>query len=579
MEEYPTMSIFMENYEKWLSANALSKEEKAELEAIRENETEIALRFSSGLSFGTAGLRGTMKTGMNAMNRHTVAHATQGLANLIRKENCAERGVAVAYDSRNNSALFAKTAASVLAANRIRVYLFDGLRPTPELSFALRELNCVAGINITASHNPKEYNGYKAYWEDGAQLPPEHADTVSAEIRSLDIFRDVKTTDLDEAIQNGLVTMIGEDMDKKYLQQVLAQAVNPEAVKKVADELKIVYSPLHGAGHKLVPEVMRRIGLKHLYTVDEQMVIDGNFPTVKKPNPEYPDVFALGIALANRVGSDLIVATDPDADRVGVMARKSDGTFTTITGNQMGALLIDYIITAYRETDTMPKNPYAVKSIVTSELAGKICAANGIKMHNVLTGFKFIGEVIKNYEKSGDGSFLFGFEESYGYLKGTYARDKDAVVASMLICEMTAYYRAKGMTLSEALSALFEKYGFCYETNVEIYMEGLEGPAKMAALMDSLRKNPPTQFGNEPVTLVGDYLTGIITENGKTSPTGLPKSNVLYYRMQCGDVIVARPSGTEPKIKFYYMLEAEDLDTAKKKCAAYQETLNAIANA
>ena len=569
----------MENYEKWLNASALSDDERAELEAIREDQTEIALRFNAGLSFGTAGLRGTMKTGMNAMNRHTVAHATQGLANLILREGRAESGVAIAYDSRNNSPLFAKTAARVLAANGIRVYLFDGLRPTPELSFALRELSCVAGINITASHNPKEYNGYKAYWEDGAQLPPEHADTVSAEINRLDIFRDVKLADFDAAVASGIITMIGDEIDEKYLANVQAQAVNPNAVARVADELKIVYSPLHGAGYKLVPEIMRRIGLRHLYTVDEQMVIDGNFPTVKKPNPEYPDVFALGIELANRVGSDLIVATDPDADRVGVMTRTADGSFETITGNQMGALLMDYIITAYRETDTMPQNPYAVKSIVTSELAGKICAANGIKMHNVLTGFKFIGEVIKNYEKRGDGSFLFGFEESYGYLKGTYARDKDAVVASMLICEMTAFYKAKGMTLSDALRALFARYGFCYETNVEIYMEGLDGPARMAALMDGLRKNPPTQFGGVEVALVGDYLTGLVTENGKTAPTGLPKSNVLYYRLQNGDVIVARPSGTEPKIKFYYMLEGTDLTDAKQKCAAYQETLKELAKA
>ncbi len=569
----------MENYEKWLNASALSDEERNELETIRADQTEIALRFSAGLTFGTAGLRGTMKTGMNAMNRHTVAHATQGLASLILREGRAESGVAIAYDSRNNSPLFAKTAARVLAANGIRVYLFDGLRPTPELSFALRELSCVAGINITASHNPKEYNGYKAYWEDGAQLPPEHADTVSAEINRLDIFRDIKLADFDAAVENGIITMIGDEIDEKYLANVQAQAVNPNAVAQVADELKIVYSPLHGAGYKLVPEIMRRIGLRHLYTVDEQMVIDGNFPTVKKPNPEYPDVFALGIELANRVGSDLIVATDPDADRVGVMTRTADGSFETITGNQMGALLMDYIITAYRETDTMPQNPYAVKSIVTSELAGKICAANGIKMHNVLTGFKFIGEVIKNYEKRGDGSFLFGFEESYGYLKGTYARDKDAVVASMLICEMTAFYKAKGMTLSDALRALFARYGFCYETNVEIYMEGLDGPARMAALMDGLRKNPPTQFGGVEVVLVGDYQTGLITEGGKTVPTGLPKSNVLYYRLQNGDVIVARPSGTEPKIKFYYMLEGADLADAKQKCAAYQETLNELAKA
>ena len=449
------MSNYLENYQKWLNANALSTEEKAELQAIANDPKEIEFRFTKGLSFGTAGLRGTMKTGMAAMNRHTVAHATQGLACLILKLNRAQSGVAVAYDSRNNSPLFAKTAACVLAANGIKAYLFDDLRPTPELSFALRELKCVAGINITASHNPKEYNGYKAYWEDGAQLPPEHADIVSEEIERLDIFCDVKLMDYEEALEKGLIEIIGAEIDEKYLKQVEAQAVNPSAVAKVADTLSIVYTPLHGTGHKLVPQIMRRIGLKNLYTVDEQMVIDGNFPTVKKPNPEYPDVFDLGIAIANRVGSDLVIATDPDADRVGVMTRTPNGSFTTITGNQMGALLADYIITAYRESDTMPENPYMVKSIVSTELVSKICAANGIKMHNVLTGFKFIGEVIKNYEKTGDGAFLFGFEESYGYLKGTYARDKDAVVASMLICEMTAFYKAKNMTLSDALSALW----------------------------------------------------------------------------------------------------------------------------
>ena len=322
---------------------------------------------------------------------------------------------------------------------------------------------------------------------------------------------------------------------------------------------------------------MRRTGLRHLYTVDEQMVIDGNFPTVKKPNPEYPEVFALGIEIANEVGSDLIVATDPDADRVGVMTRTADGSFTTIPGHQMGALLVDYIITAYNETNTMPSNPYAVKTIVTSELAAKICAANGVKMHNVLTGFKFIGEVIKNYEKTGDGSFLFGFEESYGYLKGTYARDKDAVVASMLICEMTAFYKAKGMTLSDALNALFAKYGFCYETNVEIYMEGLDGPRRMDALMNKLRNDPPTDFGGIAVKLIGDYKLGTITEGETVSPTGLPSSNVLYYRLENGDVIVARPSGTEPKIKFYYMLEGANLADVERKLAAYRKTLDSIA--
>ena len=570
------MKEFWNTYYKWLEADALTDTEKAELRAIEGNEKEIALRFSSALSFGTAGLRGTMKIGLNAMNVHTVAHATQGLANLIVREGRANDGVAIACDSRNNSQTFAETAASVLAANGIQVYLFDSLRPTPELSFALRELGCVAGINITASHNPKEYNGYKAYWEDGAQLPPEHADTVAAEIARLDIFTDVKKMPLSNALDTGLVTVIGEEMDEKYLANVAAQAVNPDAIAVVTDELKIVYTPLHGTGYRLVPAILRRVGLKHLYTVDEQMVIDGNFPTVKKPNPEYPEAFVLGIEVANKVGSDLVIATDPDADRVGVMSRTSNGSFTTITGNQMGALLVDYIITAYKDTNTMPHNPYVVKSIVTSELASKICTANGVKMHNVLTGFKFIGEVIKNYEKTGDGNFLFGFEESYGYLKGTYARDKDAVVTAMLICEMTAYYRARGMTLSDALSALFEKYGFCLEQNVEIYMEGLDGPSRMAALMDNLRKNPPTEFGGVAVTLVGDYGRGTITENGEVRPTGLPSSNVLYYRLANGDVIVARPSGTEPKIKFYYMLEATNRTEAETKLASYQKTLNAL---
>ena len=551
------MEQYMKNYLRWLECDKLSDAEKAELAAIRDDDGEIRLRFTSYLSFGTAGLRGIMKTGMNAMNVHTVAYATQGLANLIIKEGRAADGVAIAYDSRNNSALFAKTSAQVLAAAGIKSYLFDDLRPTPELSFALREYGCVAGINITASHNPKQYNGYKAYWEDGAQLPPEHADTVSASMEALDIFEDVKLADFDKAVADGLIVMLGEETDEKYLAQVVAQAVNPDAVKAVADDLAIVYTPLHGTGHKLVPEVMKRIGLKNLYTVPEQMIIDGNFPTVPKPNPEYPQVFELGIEIANRVGSDLIVATDPDADRVGVMTRTADGSFITITGNQMGALLLDYILTAYEETGNMPDHPYAVKTIVSSELAAAICAAHNVTMHNVLTGFKFIGEVIKNYEAKGYGSFILGFEESYGYLKGTYARDKDAVVASMLICEMTAYYKAKGMTLGDALQGLYARYGYCYETNVEIYMEGLDGAARMAAMMDTLRNDPPAVFGGVDVELFGDYKTETFTElaTGKKIPTGLPKSNVLYFKLVNGDVIVVRPSGTVPCREFLLLLE------------------------
>lgn len=570
------MEKYLENYYLWLNSPALSDIERAELKAIEGDDNEIKLRFSSGLTFGTAGLRGTMKVGMNAMNVYTVAQATQGLANLIHKENRAADGVVIACDSRNNSELFAKVSASVLAAADIPTYIFDELRPTPELSFAIRELGCVAGINITASHNPKQYNGYKAYWDDGAQLPPEHANTVYNEICKIDIFNDVKRVDFDQAVADGKIIVIGREMDEKYLLKVSEQLVNPDAVNAVADDLKIVYTPLHGTGHKLVPEILSRIGLKHLYRVEEQFKIDGNFPTVEKPNPEYAEVFKLGINIANEVGSNLIIATDPDADRVGVMARTKNGDFRTITGNQMGALLLDYIITAYEETNTMPPLPYAVKSIVSTELVTKICNAHNVEMFNVLTGFKFIGEVIKNHEKSGEGSFLFGFEESYGYLKGTYARDKDAVVASMLICEMTAYYYAKGMTLCDALDGLFEKYGFCREANVEIYMDGVDGPAKMAALLDGMRADIPAELGGTSVKTFGDYQAEIFVDvaSGEKSPTGLPKSNMLCFKLENGDVVIVRPSGTEPKVKFYFLVIAPDAKTADSRIESYKKSLN-----
>ena len=570
------MTFAQDQYKIWLNSGCLSEEEKAELLAIDGNEEEIATRFSAPMSFGTAGLRGKMFTGLSGMNRFTVSHATQGLASLVLKEGREKDGVAIAYDCRNHSAEFAKVSACVLAANGIKVYLFDALRPTPELSFALRERKCVAGIVITASHNPKEYNGYKAYWEDGAQLPPEHADIVSAAMAKVDIFKDVKTTDFEEAKKSGLIEMLGEETDKKYLDAVAAQAVNPAAVEKVADDLKFVYTPLHGTGCKLVPAILRRIGLKHLYTVDEQMVNDGNFPTVKKPNPEYPDVFALGIEIANRVGANLVLATDPDADRVGVVTRTPDGSFTTITGNQMGALLCDYIITAYESTGTMPKNPYMIKTIVSTPMVQKICEAHKVKLHNVLTGFKFIGEVIKNYEKTGDGNFLFGFEESYGYLKGTYARDKDAVVASMLICDMTAFYQAKGMTLSDALASLYKKYGFFYEKTTELYVEGLDGAARMAGMMEEMRKNPPKEIGGAEVLSISDYKTGIVTEKDGTKPTGLPSSNVLSYRLANNDILIVRPSGTEPKIKVYYMLQGKDVAETTAKCDRYQAQMERI---
>ena len=571
------MADYLSNYRKWLNSDILEADEIEELKSI--DEKEIEERFSSYLSFGTAGLRGKMKIGMNAMNAYTVGLATQGLSNLINRENQQDQGVVIACDSRNNSELFAKTSASVLAANGIKVYIFDSLRPTPELSFALRELGCAAGINITASHNPKEYNGYKAYGEDGAQLSPEAAAVVADEMTKTDIFDDVKKIDFEEGVRSGKITVIGKEIDEKYMSCVIGESVYPEVIKQVADELKIVYSPLHGAGYKLVPEVLARVGFKHIYKVEEQLQPDGDFPTVKKPNPEYREAFEIGIKLANSVGSDLIVATDPDADRVGAFARAKSGEFVGITGNQMGALLLDYILTAYEETNSMPAEPYAVKSIVSTELATKVCKAHGIELFNVLTGFKFIGEVIKNHEKLGKGSFVLGFEESYGYLKGTYARDKDAVVASMLICEMTAFYKTKNMTLIDALEELYEKLGFSYEVNDEIYATGLDGAKKIAAIMNSLRTNTPSNIGGIKIKEIGDYLDGTFTETatGEKRPTNLPKSNVVYFKLENDDVIVARPSGTEPKIKFYYLVtSASNEASANTLFEKYKATIDSF---
>ncbi len=571
---------YLDQYRRWLNSDKLSAQERDELKSIENNPTEIKERFSAQMTFGTGGLRSTMKVGLANMNRHTVAHATQGLANLINEQNRGADGVVIAHDCRNHSTEFAEVCARVLYANGIRVYMFDALRPTPELSFSLRHYHCVAGINITASHNPKQYNGYKAYWEDGAQLPPEHAETVAAAIASLDVFDDVKIGDLNEGIQTGKIRILGAETDELYLDVVSREAVNPVAVKAVADTFSVVYTPLHGTGYHLVPEILHRQGFKNVYTVAEQCIIDGNFPTVEKPNPEYPAAFVLGRELADRVGSDLIVATDPDADRVGVMTRKKDGTFCTITGNQMGALLLDYIIRAHEENGTMPPEPYVVKSIVSTSLVKKICEAHGVKLYDVLTGFKFIGEVMEKHVQSGHGSFLLGFEESYGYLKGTYARDKDAVVAAMLICEMAAYYKTKGISLYEALERLFAEYGFHLEQNDEIYMEGLDGSAKIAAMMDSLRKRPPVSFGCSKVAKIGDYLSGTFIDfvTGEKTPTGLPSSNVLYFLLENKDVIVARPSGTEPKIKFYFLLSGKTPAETEEKLVGYQTTLNGYKN-
>jgi len=568
---------YRDTYEKWLSCG--TAEERAELEAIKDDEKEIKRRFSSYINFGTGGLRGFMNTGTASMNVRTVALATQAICELIAECGRKSDGIVVGYDSRNNSEVFAKQTASVAAANGIKTYIFDALRPTPELSFAIRELGCVAGVNITASHNPKEYNGYKAYWDDGAQLPPEHADTVAARMKQIDVFSGITDCDFDTAVSDGRITVIGKEIDEVYIKNVLAESVYPEAVHKVAYELKIVYTPLHGAGRILVPEVLTRAGVKHIYKVDEQMIPDGNFPTVKKPNPENADVFIPGIKLANEVGSDLVVATDPDADRVGVMIRKKDGEFITITGNQMGAMLLEYILCAYEETGTMPSSPYAVKTIVTTPLAEVICKAHGVTMYNVLTGFKFIGEVIKEQEQTNkEATFVFGFEESYGYLKGTYARDKDSVVASMLIAEMTSFYKLKGKNLYDALCDIYAKYGYHLEKNAELLFPGHDGAEKMAEIMQKLRSNPPKTLGCKNIVSISDYLTKKTTDlvSGEVTPITLPTSNVLYFVLDGNDVVVIRPSGTEPKIKIYYLLSASCYNDAYAAFEAYKSDFEAL---
>ncbi len=579
MSEVQKMDYISE-FKRWLSSDYISAEEKTQLKAIENDDEKKQLYFGSVMQFGTAGLRSSMNVGPSCMNVHTVAQTTQAIAELVKAENGAERGVAIAYDSRNNSELFAKTSACVLASNGIKVYLFDDIRPTPELSFALRELGCIAGINITASHNPKEYNGYKAYWEDGAQISPEQADVVSKARESIDVLGGAKKCDFDEAKKDGRIVMLGSDFDEKYLSAVIATQIDPDVIKEVADELKIVYTPLHGAGRRLVPEVLSRIGFKHIYTVDEQMIPDGNFPTVKKPNPEYADVFEKGIEIADRVGSDLVIATDPDADRVGVMSRTRDGSFATITGNQMGALMLDYVINARRERGMLGEGDYAVKSIVSTDMAYRIAEVCGIKLHDVLTGFKYIGEVIKNYEESGrKGSFIFGFEESYGYLFGSYARDKDSVGATMMICEMTAYYRKRNMTLSDALISLYEKYGYYMEDMTDIYMEGLDGIARRVQTMQSLRENPPKEIGGVAVSLVGDYSKCEITDikTGEKHDTGLIPSDVLYYTLENGDKVIVRPSGTEPKIKIYFLCHGKDSASIKEKLVHYKKDAEAFA--
>ncbi len=575
---------YMVSYEQWMSTPALSDDAKAELAAIKDDDQEIRERFTNMLSFGTAGLRGIMRAGINGMNIYMVRLATQGLAELIIEEtggmvhstNDVPASVAIAYDSRNNSPAFAEEAACVLAANGIRAYLFESLRPTPELSFALRETGSIAGINITASHNTKEYNGYKAYWSDGAQMAPEQAGKVAEVMGRIDMFRDVKTMDYQAAVDDGRIVLMGEAMDEKYMKNVLAQSVGAEYVAKAADELKIVYTPFHGTGYQLVPEVLDRLGMKHVICVPEQMVIDGDFPTVKSPNPEYREGFDLAVELAKKHDVDLIIGTDPDGDRTGIVVRDGE-EYRTLTGNQIGVLLLDYLIRARKEQGTLAEDAVAIKSIVSTTMADRICEVQGVEMMNVLTGFKFIGEKIKEFEETGEHTFLFGFEESNGYLTGSYARDKDAVVASMLISEMACYYHLQGKTLMDAMNELYTTYGYYREKVLSFVFEGLDGQEKMAAIMQGLREKAPEAIGSR-VLRVRDFESGLITDlaSGETAPTGLPKANVLFYDLADRGTAIIRPSGTEPKIKFYMMAAGDSLAEADEKLAAIEAAGQAL---
>ena len=571
---------FMKEYEKWLSSPALSEAEKAELEAIKNDPKEIESRFYGPLEFGTAGLRGTMYTGLHNMNIHVIRWATQGFADVIcaEGEEGKKRGVAICMDCRNHSMEFARAAAEVCAANGIHVRIFEALRPTPELSFAVREYRCQAGINVTASHNPKEYNGYKVYWQDGAQLPPRHAGAIAKRLGETDIFNDIKRMDYDEAVRAGIIEVLGAGTDEKFLSNVMGQVNDKAAVAKVADSFKMVYTPFHGTGYKLIPEVLGRLGVKHLLCVPEQMVIDGDFPTVVSPNPENPEGFYLAVDLAKKEGADFILGSDPDADRVGIMVRAKDGEFKVITGNQTGVLLLDYLIGARKRAGTMPEKATALKTIVTTEMARKVAEVNGLQCFDTFTGFKFLAEKKDKLEAAGEGKVIFSYEESYGYMLGDYVRDKDAVTAALLLTEMAAWYAGQGMTLSDALDGLYEKYGYYAEHTYNLVMPGLDGLKDMANLMKGLRENPPAEISGVKAVQFKDYSDGSAVDcaTGAKSAMELSGSNVLRFEMEDGTSIIVRPSGTEPKIKVYILTQGKDAAGAKANVDKYGEWVKSL---
>lgn len=567
-------------YESWLNDPYFDEETKEELRAIAEDENEIKERFYTELEFGTAGLRGVIGAGTNRMNIYVVRKATQGLANYIASVSGQKKGVAIAYDSRRMSPEFADEAALCLAANGIKAYIFESLRPTPELSYAVRKLGCIAGINITASHNPPEYNGYKVYWEDGAQITPPHDTGIMAEVKAITDYSTVKTMSREEAVSAGLYEVIGQAIDDAYIGELKSQVLHMDSIQAMAKELKIVYSPLHGTGNIPARRVLKELGFENVYVVPEQELPDGNFPTVSYPNPEAAEAFELGLKLAKEVDADLVLATDPDADRLGVYVKDSaTGEYHALTGNMSGCLLADYEIGQKKELQGLPEDGALIKTIVTTNMADAIARYYGVRLIEVLTGFKFIGQQILGFENSGKGTYLFGFEESYGCLIGTHARDKDAIVATMALCECAAYYKTRNMTLWDAMIEMYERYGY-YKDNIKsITLKGIEGLAKIQEIMDTLRKNPPVQVGDYKVTSFRDYKEDRITnlETKEVCPTGLPKSNVLYFDMTDDAWLCVRPSGTEPKVKFYYGVKGTSLEDADAKSDKLgQEVLDMI---
>lgn len=569
------MPDYKEEYNRWLQSGVLSEDEIMALRDISLDNLEIESRFFAPLEFGTAGLRGIMGLGIRYMNIHTVRQATQGFAAVIAAQgrSACERGVVICFDCRHSSDTFAREAAQVMAGNGIKVRLFESMRPTPELSFAIREYGAIAGINITASHNPKEYNGYKVYWEDGAQLPTSFAADVAEAISHTDIFKDIAKMDMDEALEKGLIRLIGEETDEKFLKKVIGEVVDPDVLRAAADNLKIVYTPFHGTGYKIVPEALRRLGLKHIICVPEQMVIDGDFPTVKSPNPEDPAGFALAIKLAEKNNADLIIGTDPDADRVGIMAKGAGGGYTLITGNQIGVLLLDYMINAKRRTGTLPENAAVLKTIVTTEMARAVAEANGVAIFDTFTGFKNMAEKIKALENAGSHEVFFSYEESYGYMIGSFVRDKDAVTASALIAEMASYYSLKGLSLFDALDSLYEKYGCFAEQTINLLMPGLDGLSKMSGLMACLRDEPPKSLGGTSVLKIRDYKDGSVKDikTGSIEKMELSGSNVLYFELEDGTHYIVRPSGTEPKIKLYILARGGNMEDCKIKIDKYSK--------